>query len=79
VLKESLFFLAESVTVFHWGKASDRFGRKPILLLGPLGLTFMMLGFGLSSDFWMLVVFRCLQGVFNGNIGKPFDLVRHVP
>ena len=79
MLKESLFFLAESATVFHWGRASDRFGRKPILLLGPLGLSFMTLAFGLSSNFWMLVVFRCLQGMFNGNIGKSSDLVRHVP
>ncbi|KAK0193454.1 major facilitator superfamily multidrug-resistance, DHA1 sub-family [Armillaria mellea] len=66
---ESAFFIAESLSVFHWGRLSDRFGRKPILLLGPLGLTFAMLGFGLSSNFWSLVLFRCAQGVFNGNIG----------
>ncbi|KAG7090159.1 hypothetical protein E1B28_011767 [Marasmius oreades] len=28
-----------------------------------------MLGFGLSKTFWPLVVFRCAQGMFNGNIG----------
>lgn len=68
-LLQSLFFLAEAVTVFYWGRASDRFGRKPILLLGPLGLSCAMLSFGLSNNFWMLVLCRCLQGVFNGNIG----------
>ncbi|KAK0204477.1 major facilitator superfamily multidrug-resistance, DHA1 sub-family [Desarmillaria ectypa] len=66
---ESAFFLAECLSVFHWGRLSDKFGRKPILLLGPLGLTFAMLGFGASSSFWSLVLFRCAQGVFNGNIG----------
>ncbi|KAG7090162.1 hypothetical protein E1B28_011770 [Marasmius oreades] len=66
---ESLFFISECLSVFHWGRASDRIGRRPILLLGPLGLTFAMLAFGLSRTFWQLVLFRCAQGVFNGNIG----------
>ncbi|KAK0218324.1 major facilitator superfamily multidrug-resistance, DHA1 sub-family [Armillaria nabsnona] len=66
---ESAFYIAESLSVFYWSRLSDRFGRKPILLLGPLGLTFAMLGFGLSNNFWSLVLFRCAQGVFNGNIG----------
>lgn len=67
--QESMFFLAEMLTVFQWGWLSDRYGRKPVLLLGPLGLSFAMLGFGLSKSFWSLVTYRCLQGVFNGNIG----------
>lgn len=66
---ESVFFLAEMLTVFQWGWLSDRYGRKPVLLLGPLGLSCAMLGFGLSRSFWSLVTYRCLQGVFNGNIG----------
>ncbi|KAF5379711.1 hypothetical protein D9615_005711 [Tricholomella constricta] len=66
---ESAFFFAEALTVFQWGRASDRFGRRPILLLGPLGLSLAMLSFGLSNNFWTLVVSRCMQGVFNGNIG----------
>lgn len=67
--QESVFFLAEMLTVFQWGWLSDRYGRKPVLLLGPLGLSCAMLGFGLSKSFWSLVTYRCLQGVFNGNIG----------
>ncbi|KAH6909206.1 major facilitator superfamily multidrug-resistance, DHA1 sub-family [Coprinopsis sp. MPI-PUGE-AT-0042] len=68
-LIESVFFLAEALTVFQWGWLSDQLGRKPVLLLGPLGLAFAMLGFGLSKTFLSLVMFRCMQGVFNGNIG----------
>ncbi|KAL0064012.1 hypothetical protein AAF712_009080 [Marasmius tenuissimus] len=66
---ESLFFVTECLTVFHWGRMSDRIGRRPVLLIGPLGLTFAMLGFGLSKTFWHMVIFRCAQGVFNGNLG----------
>ncbi|KAF5359367.1 hypothetical protein D9756_003058 [Leucocoprinus leucothites] len=66
---ESAFFFAEAATVFLWGWLSDRFGRRPILLLGPFGLTFAMLRFGYSTSFWPMVLSRCFQGVFNGNIG----------
>ncbi|KAJ7659155.1 major facilitator superfamily domain-containing protein [Mycena polygramma] len=66
---ESVFFLAEALTVVYFGRASDRYGRRPVLLFGPVGLALSMLGFGLSKKFWSLVVFRCAQGAFNGNIG----------
>ncbi|EAU85281.2 hypothetical protein CC1G_10067 [Coprinopsis cinerea okayama7 len=68
-LIESVFFLAEALTVFQWGWLSDQLGRKPVLLLGPFGLVISMLGFGLSKSFASLLIFRSLQGVFNGNIG----------
>lgn len=55
--------------VYYWGRLSDVHGRRMILLLGPLGLTLAMLGFGLSKAFVTLVIFRALQGIFNGNIG----------
>ncbi|KAJ6470245.1 major facilitator superfamily domain-containing protein [Mycena vitilis] len=66
---ESVFFVAEFLSVYSWGRASDRFGRRPILLLGPFGLAISLVGFGWSKTFTSLVVFRCAQGVFNGNIG----------
>ena len=49
--------------------ASDRLGRRPLLILGPLGLSLAMLGFGMSTQFWTLLAFRILQGIFNGTIG----------
>lgn len=57
------------MSAVQWGYLSDRFGRRPVLLIGPLGLSISMLLFGLSTTFWPLVVLRCLQGSFNGNIG----------
>ncbi|KIK71431.1 hypothetical protein GYMLUDRAFT_235750 [Collybiopsis luxurians FD-317 M1] len=66
---ESTFFFSECLSVFHWGRASDAYGRRPVLLLGPLGLAVAMFGFGLSRSFWSMVVFRAAQGIFNGNIG----------
>ncbi|KAF9262452.1 MFS general substrate transporter [Marasmius fiardii PR-910] len=66
---ESLLFISECLCVLHWNRASDRIGRRPILLLGPLALSVAMLAFGLSKTFWQLVVSRCVQGVFNGILG----------
>lgn len=69
-IQESVFFFAECCTVVQWGYLSDRLGRRPVLLLGPLGLTFSMLFFGSSTTFVSLVVSRLFQGVFNGSIGE---------
>ncbi|KAG6807088.1 hypothetical protein H0H92_008834 [Tricholoma furcatifolium] len=66
---ESSFFFAETLCCYHWGRLSDRIGRRPVLLLAPLGLACSILVFGLSRSFWLLVASRCAQGVFNGNIG----------
>ncbi|KAJ6557545.1 major facilitator superfamily multidrug-resistance, DHA1 sub-family [Mycena capillaripes] len=68
-LLESSFFLTESLTVYQFGRLSDKYGRRPVLLCAPLGLGLSMLGFGLSRTFWMLLCLRCIQGAFNGNIG----------
>ncbi|KAF7348661.1 Protein ZINC INDUCED FACILITATOR-LIKE 1 [Mycena venus] len=70
---ESVFFVAEFLSVFSWGRASDRFGRRPILLLGPLGLALSLIGFGSSNTFFSLVFWRCLQGVFNGKYRRRQD------
>ncbi|KAF8217611.1 major facilitator superfamily domain-containing protein [Mycena galopus ATCC 62051] len=66
---ESVFFITEFLSVYSWGRASDHFGRRPILLLGPLGLALSLIAFGASKTFASLVFWRSLQGVFNGNIG----------
>lgn len=67
--QESTFFFSESLTVVLWGHLSDRYGRRPVLLGGPLGLSLAMIVFGMSTTFWPLVLMRTLQGIFNGNIG----------
>ncbi|KAF8920367.1 major facilitator superfamily domain-containing protein [Mucidula mucida] len=74
----SVFFLTECLTVAFWGRASDVYGRRPILLLGPLGLSLSLLGFGLSSNFWWLLAFRAFQGIFNGNIGVAKTILAEV-
>ncbi|KAJ7352333.1 major facilitator superfamily multidrug-resistance, DHA1 sub-family [Mycena albidolilacea] len=77
-LLESAFFLTESLTVFQFGRWSDIYGRRPIILLGPLGLAISMLGFGISKTFWSLFFFRCIQGACNGNIGVTKTVINEI-
>ncbi|MBN2001915.1 MAG: MFS transporter [Anaerolineae bacterium] len=48
-----------------WGSLSDRFGRKPILLVGVLGYVITMTWFGLATQLWMLFVARILAGILS--------------
>ncbi|KAG2075681.1 MFS general substrate transporter [Suillus decipiens] len=65
---ESLFFVAQTLTVLRWSQLSDRIGRKPVLLVGLSGTCISMLCFGLSTTFWGLVISRCMCGILNGNV-----------
>lgn len=65
---ESLFAAVQTLTVLHWARASDIYGRKPIIINGLIGSTLSSLLFGFSTSFPMLVGARCLTGALNGNV-----------
>lgn len=51
-----------------WGRASDRWGRKPVLLISFAATTtaFLMLAF--AQSFWVLVAARALAGALSGDL-----------
>ena len=49
------------------GRLSDRFGRRPILLLCLLGTTLGFLLMGFAATLWMLFVSRMIDGLTGGN------------
>lgn len=55
-LIDSLFYLAQALTVLSWSRLSDRIGRKPVLLIGLTAACISMICFGLSTTFWSLVI-----------------------
>ncbi|KAF5327032.1 hypothetical protein D9619_004782 [Psilocybe cf. subviscida] len=75
---ESTFFLSEALTVVQWGYLSDRYGRRPILLIAPIGLIVAMLAFGSSRTFWPLLLSRFFQGIFNGTIGISKSVIAEI-
>lgn len=51
-----------------WGQASDRFGRKPVLVFSLACVAVSHAMFGFATKIWQMVVFRCLSGVFAGTV-----------
>ncbi|AST07822.1 tetracycline resistance MFS efflux pump [Anoxybacillus flavithermus] len=45
-----------------WGRLSDRYGRKPFLLLGIFGLALSFFLFALATKLWMLFAARIIGG-----------------
>ncbi|KAK5133577.1 hypothetical protein LTR08_007616 [Meristemomyces frigidus] len=68
-LVTSAFALAECLAGPVWGRLSDKYGRKPILLTGIAGTGLSMLVFGFARDLPTALIARALGGMLNGNIG----------
>lgn len=66
---ESAFAATQFATVLQWGRLSDRIGRRPVLIIGLLGVAASMLLFGLARSFIAVVIARCLSGALSGNVG----------
>ncbi|KAI5952246.1 hypothetical protein KGF54_003112 [Candida jiufengensis] len=64
----SAFSLSQFFSSVPWGKASDKWGRKPAILIGCLGTALSMVLFGFSCNFFMAFVSRILMGLLNGNV-----------
>jgi MFS family permease len=69
----SSFSIAQLATSPLWGRFSDRFGRRPVLLigLGAAGIAYIV--FGLASSvwrsLWLLLLSRTVQGAGGGTTG----------
>lgn len=65
----SAFTFAEFCTGVLWGRISDKFGRKPVLIMGLVGTAISMIVFGFASNLPTAMIARALGGFLNGNIG----------
>ncbi|HEX5466427.1 MAG TPA: MDR family MFS transporter [Candidatus Limnocylindrales bacterium] len=62
------YLVTSTVTIPIYGKLSDLYGRKPLLLAG---ISFFLVGSalsGLSQEMWQLILFRALQGLGAGSL-----------
>ena len=48
-----------------WGSLSDRYGRKPIIVVGILGNVLAQVLMGFSTELWMLFAARTLGGILS--------------
>jgi EmrB/QacA subfamily drug resistance transporter len=64
----TIYLLTSTITVPFYGKLSDLYGRKPLLLIG---VTIFLIGSalsGLAQDMTQLIVFRGIQGIGAGSL-----------
>jgi EmrB/QacA subfamily drug resistance transporter len=62
----TIFLVTSTITVPIYGKLSDQYGRRPLLLFG---ISVFLIGSalsGLSQTMWQLILFRGLQGLGAG-------------
>lgn len=64
----TVYSVAQFVAAPLWGQASDRWGRRPLLLASILMTAVMLAAFASATSLVMLFVFRTLHGVMTANI-----------
>lgn len=63
------FFLSQLISAPLWGRFSDRYGRRPMLLIGLSTSAVAFAFFGLATTFWQFLLIRLLQGAGGGTTG----------
>lgn len=48
-----------------WGRISDRIGRKPVIMIGIIGLAISFVLIGLANELWMLFAARIIGGILS--------------
>ena len=61
-----LFFIFFSLATLIWGPLSDKYGRRPILLIGLTGYTIASILCADSSSVYQLILFRVMQAIGGG-------------
>jgi DHA1 family tetracycline resistance protein-like MFS transporter len=61
-----------------WGRLSDKYGRKPILLISEAGTLASFVILALSNSTWMLMLARVVDGLFGGQIPTIFAAISDV-
>src|SRR5580658_8463110 len=55
-----------------WGRLSDRYGRRPILMSSLVGACLSYVILALADSLWMLLAARMLAGIMAGNLSAAF-------
>ncbi len=65
----SSFAVAQLLSAPLWGRVSDRFGRRPALIVGLGAAAIAYVIFGYADSLWLLLLSRLVQGAGGGTVG----------
>jgi multidrug resistance protein len=65
----SSFLIAQLISAPLWGRVSDRYGRKPALIVGLAASAVAYVVFAYADSLWLLFVSRIIQGAGGGTVG----------
>jgi len=63
------FTAAQLLSAPLWGRFSDRYGRRPALLVGLGSAAVAYIVFALADSLWLLLLSRVVQGAGGGTVG----------
>src|ERR687890_2343547 len=63
------YSIAQLIAAPLWGRVSDRYGRRPALLIGLTASAVAYVVFGLADSLWLLFLSRLVQGAGGGTTG----------
>jgi MFS family permease len=63
------FSIAQLASSPVWGRVSDRYGRRPVMLISLTGAGAAYLIFGFANTIWLLFASRIVQGLGGGTTG----------
>ncbi|KAF2496687.1 MFS general substrate transporter, partial [Lophium mytilinum] len=65
----AVYPLGQCATSLLWGRLSDMYGRKSMLVIGLSGSILSNICFGFSRSLGTLIFWRIIAGMANGNVG----------
>ena len=65
----SAFTAAQLISAPMWGRFSDRYGRRPALLVGLTAACVAYIVFAFATSIWLLLLSRIVQGAGGGTVG----------
>ncbi len=63
------FSIAQLISAPFWGRFSDRYGRRPALMVSLVASAIAFVVFAYADSLWLLFVSRIVQGAGGGTVG----------
>jgi DHA1 family bicyclomycin/chloramphenicol resistance-like MFS transporter len=64
----SVFFVCYAAGILFWGPVSDKYGRKPVIIIGSAIYVISCIACAMSVNIYFLILARAFQGIGGGGI-----------